>query len=104
MSSIMRWRNGLMALSVMAIAPVSHEVTNPAILRQDEPTCYPAIQHASRTLRRGGAYRERFSPWADSGPPMVARERQLPAPSRRSGKGLSESSGAADASLANSQK
>ena len=23
------------------------------ILRQDEPTCYPAIQHASRTLRRG---------------------------------------------------
>ena len=25
------------------------------ILRQDEPTCYPAIQHASRTLRRGGA-------------------------------------------------
>src|SRR5208337_4319567 len=53
MSSIMRWRNGLMALSVMAIAPVSHEVTNPVILRQDEPTCYPAIQHASRTLRRG---------------------------------------------------
>src|SRR5271167_4222256 len=55
MSSIMRWRNGLMALSVMAMAPVSHEVTNPVILRQDEPTCYPAIQHASRTLRRGGA-------------------------------------------------
>ena len=48
-----RGRNGLMALSVMAIAPVSHEVTNPIILRQDEPTCYPAIQHASRTLRPG---------------------------------------------------
>src|ERR1700740_1312356 len=29
MSSIMRWRNGLMGLSVMAIAPVSHEVSEP---------------------------------------------------------------------------
>src|ERR1700691_1546644 len=29
MSSIMRWRNGLMGLSVMAITPVSHEVSEP---------------------------------------------------------------------------
>ena len=36
---LMRWRNGLMGLSVMAIAPVSHEVTNPVILRQDELPC-----------------------------------------------------------------
>ena len=35
------------------IAPVSRGFKNPVILRQDEPTCYPAIQHASRTLRRG---------------------------------------------------
>ena len=49
MSSIMRWRNGLMALSVMAIAPVSHEVTNPVILRQDEPTCYPKMARRRRS-------------------------------------------------------
>ena len=34
MSSIMRWRNGLMGLSDIAKAPVSHGGLNPTILRQ----------------------------------------------------------------------
>src|SRR6202023_2407444 len=86
MSSIMRWRNGLIALSVMAIAPVSHEVTNPIIFRQDEPSRYPDIQCASRTLSPGHLPRERFSPWVESGYPFKppeCRQRHKPTCKRR---------------------
>ncbi len=51
-----------MALSVMAIAPVSHEVMNPMILRQDEPSRYANLQYASHALSPGNLPRERFSP------------------------------------------
>jgi hypothetical protein len=40
MSSIMRCRSGLMALSVMRDAPVLMEVANPLISRQDAPSRY----------------------------------------------------------------
>jgi hypothetical protein len=49
---IMRWRGGLAVLSVMAVAPVSQEVTNPVILRQDELFRHRQIICASRA--RGG--------------------------------------------------
>jgi hypothetical protein len=41
MSSIMRCRSGLMALSVMRDAPVLMEVAKPLISRQDALTRYP---------------------------------------------------------------
>jgi hypothetical protein len=61
MSSIMRWRNGLGALSIMAIAPVSHGVTNAMILRQNEPSCYVS---ASRTPSPENLPSARFGPYA----------------------------------------
>src|SRR5580692_1612761 len=60
MSSIMRRRSGLMALSVMRDAPVLMEVTKPLISRQDALTRYPI----GRIVRRCALPRERFSPLA----------------------------------------
>src|ERR1700704_5055060 len=58
MSSIMRCRSGLMALSVMRDAPVLMEVAKPLISRQDALTRYPI----GRIVRRCALPRERFSP------------------------------------------
>src|SRR3977135_2320764 len=61
MSSIMRCRSGLMALSVMRDAPALMEVANPLISRQDALTRYPI----GRIVRRCALPRERFSPMGD---------------------------------------
>src|SRR5271155_3167500 len=83
MSSIMRWRNGLMALSVMAITPVSHEVSEPHDLETGRAILFiPDLQPTSRALPLGRLPRERFSPWGDSGrSPFTRRhgEDRLPA-------------------------
>src|SRR6202035_6059937 len=55
MSSIMRWRNGLMGLSSIAKAPVSHGVQNPMILRQSDASRCPGLQPLTPTL---AAHRE----------------------------------------------
>src|SRR3984885_13322349 len=55
MSSIMRWRNGLMGLSSIAKAPVSHGVQNPMILRQSDALRCPGLQPLTPTL---AAHRE----------------------------------------------
>src|ERR1700722_4475057 len=60
MSSIMRWRNGLMGLSSIAKAPVSHGVQNPMILRQSDASRCPGLQTPHADARRPP--RERFSP------------------------------------------
>src|SRR5271156_2009343 len=58
MSAVMRWRSGLMGLSSIAKAPVSHGVephdleTGPGLRLQPSSPRLP---------------RERFSPWVDSG-------------------------------------
>jgi len=57
MSSIMRCRSGLMALSVMRDAPVLIEVCQLLISRQDAPSRY----RVGRAGRRGVLPRERFS-------------------------------------------
>lgn len=75
-----------LALSVMAIAPVSHEVTNPMILRQDEPSRYPDIQCASRTLSPGHLPRERFSPRVGSGHSSAPEADTRTRPTRRAHK------------------
>src|SRR6202044_380666 len=65
MSSIMRWRNGLMGLSSIAKAPVSHGVQNPMILRQSDASRCPGLQTPHADARRPP--RERFSPSTFSG-------------------------------------
>src|SRR5258707_4248806 len=60
MSSIMRCRSGLMALSVMRDAPVFGEGCEPLISRQDAPWRY----RVGCVVRRGALPRERFSPLA----------------------------------------
>src|SRR5271163_627552 len=73
MSSIMRWRNGLMGLSVMAITPVSHEVSEPHDLETGRAILLiPTSKPTSRALPLGRLPRERFSPWGDSGRSPVA--------------------------------
>src|SRR5271165_2510878 len=72
MSSIMRWRSGLMGLSDIAKAPVSHRVEphdfetgpGPRVVLQISPS-------SSRT--RPPLPRERFSPWVNSGRPVATR-------------------------------
>jgi len=46
----MRWRNGLMGLSSIAKAPVSHGVQNPMILRQSDASRCPGLQPLTPTL------------------------------------------------------
>src|ERR1700749_1412770 len=59
MSSIMRWRNGLMGLSVMAITPVSHEVSEPHDLETGRailliPTSTPPGARSGCVYRESG--------------------------------------------------
>src|ERR1700733_11803138 len=58
MSSIMRWRNGLMGLSVMAIAPVSHEVSEPHDLKTGRAILLIPTSNPPRARSRWGVYRE----------------------------------------------
>src|SRR5258705_2866085 len=67
MSSIMRCRSGLMALSVMRDAPVFGEGCEPLISRQDAPWRY----RVGCVVRRGALPRERFSPLAQRGPSLI---------------------------------
>src|ERR1700753_3068782 len=57
MSSIMRWRNGLMGLSVMAITPVSHEVSEPHDLESGRAILLIPTSNPPRA-RSGCVYRE----------------------------------------------
>src|SRR5580692_7349058 len=58
MSSIMRWRNGLMGLSVMAITPVSHEVSEPHDLETGRAILFIPTSNPPRGRSRWGVYRE----------------------------------------------
>src|ERR1700729_832663 len=58
MSSIMRWRNGLMGLSVMAITPVSHEVSEPHDLETRRAILLIPASNPPRARSRWGVYRE----------------------------------------------
>src|ERR1700722_84475 len=58
MSSIMRWRNGLMGLSVMAITPVSHEVSEPHDLETRRAILLIPTSNPPRARSRWGVYRE----------------------------------------------
>src|SRR5277367_1460480 len=58
MSSIMRWRNGLMGLSVMAITPVSHEVSEPHDLETGRAILFILTSDPARARSRWGVYRE----------------------------------------------
>src|ERR1700675_964515 len=58
MSSIMRWRNGLMVLSVMAITPVSHEVSEPHDLETGRAILLIPTSNPPRARSRWGVYRE----------------------------------------------
>src|SRR6202041_3348926 len=58
MSSIMRWRNGLMVLSVMAITPVSHEVSEPHDLETGRAILLIPTSNPPRARSRCGVYRE----------------------------------------------
>src|SRR5277367_2788827 len=58
MSSIMRWRNGLMGLSVMAITPVSHEVSEPHDLETGRAILFIPTSNPPRARSRWGVYRE----------------------------------------------
>src|ERR1700684_595003 len=58
MSSIMRWRNGLMGLSVMAITPVSHEVSEPHDLETGRAILLLPTSNPPRARSRWGVYRE----------------------------------------------
>src|ERR1700730_95332 len=54
MSSISRWRNGLMALSVIG-APVLGEVLGPSISRQDAPLpLLPELSSLATSYRESG--------------------------------------------------
>src|SRR5208337_4104712 len=64
------------------VTPVSHEVANPMILRQDQPPRYAGLQCASCELSPGNLPRERFSSlahWRHSGELI---EWRLPTPTR----------------------
>jgi hypothetical protein len=54
----MRWRNGLMGLSVMAITPVSHEVLEPHDLETGRAVLFIPTSDPARTGFRREAYRE----------------------------------------------
>src|SRR6202161_2397214 len=58
MSSIMRWRNVLMSLSVMAITPVSHEVSEPHDLETGRAILFIPTSNPPRGRSRWGVYRE----------------------------------------------
>src|ERR1700681_2443723 len=58
MSSIMRWRNGLTGLSVMAITPVSHEVSEPHDLETGRAILLIPTSNPPRARSRWGVYRE----------------------------------------------
>src|SRR5271155_4891480 len=58
MSSIMRWRDGLMGLSVMAITPVSHEVSEPHDLETGRAILLIPTSNPPRARSRWGVYRE----------------------------------------------
>src|SRR5271167_102839 len=58
MSSIMRWRNGLMGLSVMVMAPVSHEVSEPHDLETGRAILLIPTSNPPRARSRWGVYRE----------------------------------------------
>src|ERR1700685_2859041 len=58
MSSIMRRRNGLMGLSVMAITPVSHEVSEPHDLETGRAILLIPTSNPPRARSRWGVYRE----------------------------------------------
>src|SRR6202795_157671 len=58
MSSIMRWRNGLMGLSVMAMTPVSHEVSEPHDLETGRAILLIPTSNPPRARSRWGVYRE----------------------------------------------
>src|ERR1700754_1561639 len=58
MSSIMRWRNGLMGLSVMAITPVSHEVSEPHDLETGRAILLIPTSNPARARSGWGVYRE----------------------------------------------
>src|ERR1700681_4863332 len=58
MSSIMRWRNGLTGLSVMAITPVSHEVSEPHDLETGRAILFIPTSNPPRARSRSGVYRE----------------------------------------------
>src|SRR5208282_5360712 len=59
------------------VTPVSHEVANPMILRQDQPPRYAGLQCASCELSPGNLPRERFSSVALNVGAGAARFRQL---------------------------
>src|ERR1700723_3810479 len=59
MSSIMRWRNGLMGLSVMAITPVSHEVSEPHDLETGRAILLIPTSNPPRARSRWGVYLDR---------------------------------------------
>src|SRR5271155_4306006 len=73
MSSIMRWRNGLMGLSVMAITPVSHEVSEPHDLETGRAILFIPTSNPPRARSRWGVYRE--SGLVLGSNPAVRRER-----------------------------
>src|ERR1700690_4438772 len=54
----MRWRNGLMGLSVMAITPVSHEVSEPHDLETGRAILFIPTSNPPRARSRSGVYRE----------------------------------------------
>jgi hypothetical protein len=54
----MRWRNGLMGLSVMAITPVSHEVSEPHDLETGQAILFIPTSNPPRGRSRWGVYRE----------------------------------------------
>src|SRR5271168_2321690 len=58
MSSIMRWRNGLMGLSVMAITPVSHGVSEPHDLETGRAILFIPTSNPPRARSRWGVCRE----------------------------------------------
>jgi hypothetical protein len=80
MSSIMRCRSGLMALSVMRDAPVLMKVANPS---SQDRTPRRAIG-VGCVVRRGALPRERFSPLALFGLSAMSDLSPLCAPKRTS--------------------
>src|ERR1700722_1751244 len=76
MSSIMRWRNGLMGLSVIAKAPVSHGV-EPHDLETGPDLRVPLQPMACSPGRSPPPLpRERFSPRAHGGPRALILRRR----------------------------
>src|SRR5258708_29709109 len=73
MSSIMRCRSGLMALSVMRDAPVLMKVANPSSQDRTAPPRY----RVGWVARRSALPRERFSPLSHSGRRAVSYVRPL---------------------------